>query len=65
MREQRLDGRGGVGVRRRIHDWQLHLHHVIAYLLSGMVRSVIHEEQRVLLPARRVLVQLHHQVPKE
>ena len=58
LREQRLDGRGGVAVRRREHDRQLHFQHVAADFLACVVRRVVQEEHRVFLPTRRVLIEL-------
>ena len=61
--EQSFDRRSGVGVRRRVHDRDLHLVEVVPDLLAGVVGSIIDEDNGILLPARFLQVQLPDQSP--
>ena len=63
--EDHLDGRGSVAVRARVHDGHLHLPEVALDLLARVVGGIIEENKRVLLPARRLFVELPSQVAHE
>ena len=55
--EQRLDGGGGVAIRARIDDLEaLPVYHVLS-LRTHMIRRIVPEDDCVLLPARRVVVE--------
>ena len=56
--EQSFNGSRRVRVWPRVNDWDLHSVQVIPDLVASMIRSIIYENHRALLPASHLLVKM-------
>ena len=65
LSEEELTGTGIIGVRASEHDGQLHILKGLESGLGGVVRSIVNDDHRVLLPPLPLLLELLVQVSEE